>query len=262
MFDLPPPDTATIQTDCTYSSKQFLSLQDKSYKHNLNNDRANDLRLKGIFTEGKISGAKQGVFERYKKIDTIIKSDKVESVLDQIFSFQGIIYDNNIIPPVIQEINGSLDLSNDKKSAVSTGKSWKILEPARLTTGVITWRTYLYLEFLTFQKQRHISGFYYPVGSIENTLWLEGYCAGFKEGHKQANALFMTQLAKLRRDYLGMALFVQLEKQGVVSAPKIKETRLGIIVNDKEVLIDKRDVRITSSGKFKPNKSWEKALVK
>lgn len=220
------------------------------------------IRISGILKESTVSGAQHGATMRYRQIDGLLNTVKVSRVLDKTFGFDKVMYQDNVIPPVITETKGSVNLAEDRQSAETTAESWTIIKPARITNGSLSWRTYLSLDFVALSDPRPVNPYYAPRSRNERDAWEKGFCGGFKAGYRQANNLFMRQLSDLKRDYLGMLKFVRFEQQGIVSAPTIEETRMGTLVQPKRVELDKRDVRITQSVEFRTTGKWNNLLIK
>ena len=231
-----------------------------------NDDASSDIaariRLNGIHKESKVAGAKWGAKDRYATISVLLAKPQIKRELDAVFSFAGVMRQDKIIPPVVTEVNGSVELANDRQSAATTKRSWRIIKPARITTGNLTWRSYINLSFAADAPIPSISGFYAPRDKSERKAWHYGFCDGYRVGVQQANNVFMRQISDLKRDYLGMWRFRQLEEQGIVSSPIIVEERLGTLVDDDFVLIDKRDVRITEPTRFRKERDWTADQIK
>ncbi len=214
------------------------------------------IRINGIQKEAKVSGAKWGAIDRYQAITDLVETRAVQRELDTVFNFGSVMRMDSIIPPVITEVTGSVELATDRQSAATTKRSWRIIKPARITTGKLSWRSYVDLSFASKAEPPVVSAFYAPTNKAERKAWQVGVCDGYRVGLQQANNVFMQQVSDLKRDYLGMWSFRQLEEQGVVSSPKVIEERLGTLVDDNVVFIDKRDVRISEPTKFKKEEAW------
>ncbi len=265
MLDMPPVDPVVVANECAIDFKSYIDQYKRVKAVNLSGDNSSEVfeakRLDAIVREAKIVGSQTGRGKRAKQIIELLDSSKAQSILDS-FSFRELMYETNIVPPVITEVGASVSIENDGKNAITTRKSWRIVKPAYITTGAITWRSYLIANYSTGPSPRGIYAFYAPRNAQERSLWMDSYCQGYSTGFESANAAFMSNLNRFRRDYLGMIRFKQLEQSGIVSAPQVRETNIGVVVSDNWTALDKKDIRITVDSKFNKEVSWENSYVK
>ena len=265
-IDIQRPTEYQIQQLCIPAVVEFIDSPNSfsgSYSQKLDpNSVESRSRLDGIKKESRVVGARVGARFRYQTIQRLLESQHVMDSLDRVFNFNKVTRNAKIVPPVITQVEGSIELSGDKQSARTTKRSWRIIAPARITTSGMNWRTYLDLRSIGFEYQNPISAYFQPVNRREEKAWRKGFCSGYGVGYKQADRQYVMQLSELRRDFIGMWRFRQLEIQGIVSSPQVIETRLGTLVNDDVVFIDERNVRISEATRFKVQGDWNNRQTK
>ncbi len=272
LFDLILPPADVLQMSCKSSletqifSKVLVTEQnekvDEGIPDELNSKdtgttqpKNQKVRINGILKESQLAGIKAGYLERQDEISIKLKSKTYTAILDRTFSFAKL-QDGNIIPPVISELDAFSDLAKDRNKQITIRKSWRIISPAKITTTVLSWRNYLIFNQGSVDY-RVVSNYYHPLNLVERKAWKSGYCKGYKAGYIQANQQFTSQVSRLQRDFLGMWRFNALVSSGIVEKPLIRENRVGTIVSDKEVFIDRRDLEIVSPAKFNKQKVWK-----
>ena len=265
-IDIQPPTAYQIQQLCVPAVAKFIDSPysfSGTYSNQVDSNSVEQkTRLDGIRKESRVIGARFGARFRYQMIRRILESPQVKHSLDRVFNFNNVTRNSKIVPPVISQVEGSVELSGDKQSARTTKRSWRIIAPARITTSGMNWRTYLDLRSMGLEYRNPISAYFQPVNRREEKAWQKGFCAGYGVGYEQADRQYVMQLSELRRDFIGMWRFRQLEIQGIVSSPQVIETRLGTLVNDDVVFIDERNVRISETTKFRVQSNWNNTQTK
>lgn len=266
-LDLPPVPPVVIEESCSVDFKAYISqYDDLASKTKANSDEAKsearaERRKTAIIKEALIVGAQAGHQRRSIEIRELLDHPKATKVLNA-FSFRPLMYRSNIVPPVITEVGPSVSIDGDGQSATSTRRSWRIIRPAYIRTGALSWESYLLDSASTNVRARGIYNFYAPKSAADRKVWKDNYCRGFSSGFDTANAEFTQNLNRFMRDYIGMIRFKRLEQSGVVSAPEYKETRVGIVVNDKWTQVDQRDLRIVVESKFNADADWDNKYIK
>ena len=259
-LEISSPTQFELDTMCQQSVTLFLKSPSSFTRNrtlpNHSSAQTTQVRIAGMLRESKIAGARAGTKYRYSQLSNLLSSVEVQSILDRAFSFQSLSRDAKIVLPVITEVNGSMDISTDRQSAKTTKQSWRIIAPARITTTLLTWRQYLNIDLYMTRSTPKLNGYFAPQNRKETRLFKAAFCSGFAVGHAQANDMLSLQLNRLKRDFIGMWRFRQLEMQGIVTYPQVVETRLGTLVNDDVVFIDKRDVRIDVPTRFTESLNW------
>ncbi len=212
-----------------------------------------NIRLQALREGATTLGARGALAWRSQHINAALQQESTD--LDHIFDFNQLLLNKNILPPILVESQGNLTL--DSNDALRTAnKTYKIIAKARLVTASPTWRTYLWMSY---PKPGIPSKSLLPSNDAEAYVWDEYLKKGWKEGLKQANDIFSANLNRLKRDYLGMALYRKLVEQGIISSPKVSTASLGITGDANQMRINDAITRITAhsvleldSSKWKP----------
>jgi defect-in-organelle-trafficking protein DotC len=176
-----------------------------------------------------------------------------------VFDFNQLLLKHNVLPPVISESAGNLNLANSDTIRM-TDKSFRIIMPARFVTTPPTWRNYLWLSF---DKPDSPDTTLLPKNKIEAQVWDYYLKKGWEDGLQQANDIFAANLSRLKRDFTGMILYRKLLAQGIISSPTIAKADLGVTGNANEIRINDEIMRITAHAALQPNsQQWKPVLTK
>ncbi|MGE3919545.1 MAG: type IV secretory system conjugative DNA transfer family protein [Gammaproteobacteria bacterium] len=202
-------------------------------------------------------GAQAGLAWRGKQINHILTGE--EKRLNNAYNFYGLLLTHDILPPVLEESDTTLNLADPDTIRLSD-KIYRIVNQARFVTAPPTWRDYLWINFTepTIPENSFL-----PRTKIERDMWRYYVAHGWKNGVAQANEIFSANLARLNRDYKGMILYRKLYSEHMVSAPYVSKTELGITGNSNEMNIGDRILRITSKPELNlQGNTWKPAIVK
>jgi defect-in-organelle-trafficking protein DotC len=267
-FDLPPEPYVTqaqLQTECASVYEQLIYPAPKKIANTKKDADDNpaaldseeefaNLRYNAIKEEALSIGAQAGLAWRYQGIERVYMLPEVESALSRAFDFNRVVWEDNILLPVISEAAESFEVSDDAQTGRSSQTALHIIQPAQIITTTPTWREYLYQSF---QMPTSAPSGLMPYDKQEQTLWRTELCAGFQLGVQQADMIFTDRLNHLFRDYSGMLRFRTLAAQKIVSMPEITEGRLGVTQSgDDKVYIDDRIIRIDRPVKFLNVDEW------
>lgn len=200
-------------------------------------------------------GAQAGLAWRSEHINQILT--KSSSRLDRIYNFNLILLDHNVIPPVLIQGNNSLHLS-DAQTLRINDRTYQIISQARFTTTPPQWRNYLWMDY---QHPELPLPAFLPKTPAERAVWKKYATLGWQDGINQANVIFNENLARLTRDYTGMALYQNLLLKGMVSKPFVARTDLGITGDSSDLHINDQILRITSLPKLQVNPGRWKSIV-
>lgn len=200
-------------------------------------------------------GAQAGLAWRSEHINQILT--KNSSRLDRIFNFNLILLNHNVIPPVLIQGNNSLHLSDGQTLRIDD-RTYQIISQARFTTAPPQWRNYLWMDY---QHPELPLPAFLPKTPEERIVWKKYATLGWQDGINQANAIFNDNLARLTRDYTGMALYRNLLLKGMVSKPFVAHTNLGVTGNSSDLRINDQILRITSLPKLQVNPGRWKSIV-
>lgn len=201
--------------------------------------------------------ARSALAVRSKHINKML--DQNARYLDQVFDFNALLLEDNIIPPVLLEGRHTLKL-DDPGTMRLAGRTYRIHKQAHFATTPPQWRNYIWMDYEE-PEQPDIS--LLPKTSHERSIWNAAVEEGWKNGDKQAAIIFNDNLARLRQEYLGMVRYRKLLTEKLVTAPYVSRTELGVTGGGDELNIDDRVLRIAALPQLNAEaKIWEPALAK
>lgn len=207
----------------------------------------NPIRLSAIEQTATTLGARGGLAWRSLQIDRTLQNES--NYLNQVFNFNRLLIGKNVLPPVITQADNSFNLANADAIRTSA-KIYKIVSPAHFVTTVPNWHSYLWMGYKKPTVPDHAL---LPTTQAEANVWNAYLKKGWKEGLQQANEIFAVNLARLKRDYIGMVLYRRLLAEHMISSPFVARANLGVTGNSKEIRINDRVARITDQSKLQTN---------
>lgn len=214
------------------------------------------IRLENIKQTARELGAQGGLSFQTRKLNAILEYRS--SLLTRIFNFNYLMLNQQILPPVLEETSGYLTQEDDFTLKIS-GHLYRIVQQPRLVTTPPNWRNYLQLHY---EPPEIPNVSLLPKNNREQLLWSEYVRIGWAEGIEQADLIFTNNLAKLKRDFLGMILYRKLLAQNMISRPYIAKTELGIKGDGNNLDIDSKVLRITAVPQFNTDqKKWSPVVV-
>lgn len=214
------------------------------------------MRIKVLEDSAMSIGAQAGLAWASSAINAKTKSDK--KYLDSIFNFNGMMLSHGVIPPVLEEANNTLNLSDPNTIRVSD-KTYKIVMQARFATTPPNWREYIWLPYIK-PDLPHKS--LLPRNDEEQKIWKHAIDLGWQSGIDQAYSIFQQNLARLKRDFRGMLLYRKLLQQKMISPPFVARTELGITGDGNDMHINDQVLRIVELPKLQSNgRSWRAVVV-
>lgn len=255
-FGSPADTTAHVQPASEQSAPPtLLTLQQLVPKNDAVPEGTSTLRYDTLREVAHTLGVQAGVRHRYEIINARLHEQRRS--LDRLFDFRPfLLHDGRVAPPVIDRTDGAYRLASTIE-AHQTQATYRIERDARLITRAPDWRDYLVHSYPAFTAPDDAV---LPRNAAERRIWATAAEAGFWAGVAQAEALFDAHLARLRRDYLGMAQFTLLALQGVVEVPVLAESRLGVVVEGRMLSIGERLFRIPASVDFRPVQRWRPVI--
>lgn len=221
-----------------------------------NEVNVNPVRYSALQDTALSLGAQAGLAWRAVKINKEI-SKQVAS-LDETYNFNAMLLDQDVLPPVLTEADDSLNLDAPDTIRLSA-KTYKIVSQARFVTAVPTWRDYIWMNF---SKPDVPNRSLLPKNHTEQKIWRHFVAIGWHNGITQANNIYAANLARLDRDYKGMALYRKLYAENMVSAPFVAKTELGVTGDTSQMSINDKVLRITAlpALNLKSN-TWKPGIV-
>ncbi len=179
-----------------------------------------------------------------------------EKYLDRVFNFRNLLIATGsgllIEPPIIGETQETLKVESDGQNAAVADTIYNIGREAKIVTAPRDWRVYLEREWGNLEPP---PAELIPQTDEERRLWRGWIADGWKEGLKQADAVFKADLDRLVADYKGMVRYRQLLAQGMVSQPYALQVDRGVTGGGKEMRIGDRAIQITGPSQLKTETS-------
>lgn len=209
-----------------------------------------EIRFKAIREGGVAHGARAGLARRTLEIRDQLET-KSEN-LDVIYSFQPLLIEGNVVPPVLTETRDVYDQKNDSIIRVIDA-IYRIDQQPRFVFSPPTWRTYLIRDYVY-----QIGGIgVAPNGDIELKAWEKAVSEGWVEGRKQADRIFEEDLSRLKRDFEGIILYRSMLAKGMVTKPYISSAPLGVTGGRGVMNVNETVLRIMAEPEFTyDGKKW------
>lgn len=215
------------------------------------------LRVKSLKDTAMSLGAQGALAWASKEIDAKLNHDRKH--LDTVFNFYAMVLSHGVIPPVLEQGDNSLN-QDDPNTIRVADRTYKIIQQARFATTPPNWREYLWLSY---SKPELPDKSLLPKTSEEQKAWKEGIARGWDKGIEQAYSIFQQNLARLKRDYRGMALYRKLLQAKMISPPFVARTELGITGNANDMRVNDQVLRIVEPSKLQTNgRNWKAIVVK
>ena len=212
------------------------------------------IRLMALKETATSIGAKGGLAWQSKKINESLVART--NNLDQIFDFQRLLLNHNVLPPVL--VTGQQLLNIDGQDSIRIAdQTYKIEQQARFVTTAPTWQSYL---MMNFKKPALPDQTLLPRDDAERKVWIKYVRKGWTQGVIQAKNIYADNLARLKRDFNGMLLYQTLLNKNMVSKPYVAKSNMGVTSNsqDTQLYINDQVLRITALPKLNPNsRSWK-----
>ena len=202
-------------------------------------------------------GAQAGLAYRAEQLNKVL--NERGELLSRVFNFRAMMLPHNVLPPVLSEGRQSLNLA-DNNTIRLADRVYKIESQARFVTGVPDWRDYLAMNFSPPERPNDTL---LPKTHKERAVWKENIEIAWRDGFKQAESIYLENLARLKRDYNGMVLYRKLLAQGMVSAPYVAKTNLGVTGGGSDMRVNDQVLRITALPNLQPqSKNWQPVFTK
>lgn len=216
--------------------------------------QAQNLRARSQREAALSLGAQAGLAWRGAQIRTALEGQALQ--LDQVYDFKRLLHDGHVLPPVITEARNGFRVDG-QDAARSQRVSWTLAAPARLVSLAPTWRDYLLREDPPVDLNQ-VPDLLRPANGEERAAWQAAVREGWQQGVAQMDAIHQVQVAKLTRDFTGMVRFELLVAQGIVSAPRYAQGRIGVTQDGKTLYVDDRVLRITAPAAFQTQvEQWQ-----
>lgn len=198
-----------------------------------------------------VLGVQWGLGDRSREIERVLEASTVD--LDKRFNFGRLLLGASFLPPVIHEARDVRSLEGRVFRAAKV--TYTIAEPPRPVVVAPTWRDWLYLGLdPTLRPAAPAHGNLLPRDEAETAFWQRTLRAAYAEGRKQADDVYLVNLAALEATHRGMERYYDLYKRGVVSAPVIAQASGIADKKDPNTLvIGNTVIRVTIGAEFVDN---------
>jgi defect-in-organelle-trafficking protein DotC len=215
------------------------------------------IRFKALADTALSLGAQGGLANASEEININLAKDKKH--LELIFNFNGMMLSHGVLPPVLEQGDDSLNLSDPDTIRISD-KTYKIVQQAKFVTTPPNWRDYLWLDF---DKPEIPNKILLPETTEERKIWRRSIKLGWEKGTQQAYDIFQQNLARLKRDYQGMILYRKLLQENIISAPYVSKTELGVTGDGEDMRVNDQVLRITEHPMLQTQTDrWRAVVVK
>ncbi len=194
-------------------------------------------------------GARGGLAARTEQINEELEDQA--DYLESVFNFQGLMLDNNVLPPVLVEGRDALNLEGPYSIRIAD-RNYRLVKQAKFVTAVPTWQDYLIVQV---KKPEPPDKSLLPKDDDEEEImiWHEYTRIGWEQGIAQADSIYAENLARLKRDYTGMIRYRKLLAQNMVSPPLVAEKEMGVTGGGEQLSVNDRVLTIKALPSLKAN---------
>ncbi len=195
-------------------------------------------------------GSQSGLARRSWEISRMLETHA--EALSRVYRFRALVDEADgfvLVPPVASETGAALRVSADGRTGVSARRLIRILRHARIATAPPDWRDWLTRDWAEPQPPQ---GPLWPRTDEERGIWQEALRDGWREGVRLAEDTFLSDLARLERDFSGMVAWRLLRLQGIATAPELDVKHASVVGGGKEMTLDERRVFIRKESRLDP----------
>jgi hypothetical protein len=219
-----------------------------------------ELRNAAMKEAARSLGARGALAFQTEKVNELLR--RMAPKLDAIFNFRQIMIHaaggTMVKPPVVTEAEEAWIVSPDGNNVGTADVVLRIQQRERLVSAPPNWREYL---LRGWGKPELPPDLLLPATSEEKEAWKKWVAEGWEIGLSQAEAIFLDDLARLQRDFIGMSRYTALVIQGAIEPPVVAQADRGVTGSDNVLKIGDRVVRITQHGRFNSkSENWKPAL--
>ena len=214
-----------------------------------------NIRERALQEAAQALGMQAALAYESKQIDAILEANAPQ--LNQIFDFNQVLYQHNVLPPVLDNAHNQVNINNAGDTIRIAGVTYRILTPVRFVTAPPLWRDYIWMSYSTPELPNKVL---LPKNDQERAYWQANVALGWQQGINQAVSIFTINLSRLVRDFNGMLLYKELLAQNMVSPYHLNMTKQGITGTGTNMVIDDRTLQITTQPQLQlQGKLWQAA---
>ncbi|WP_367198254.1 type IV secretory system conjugative DNA transfer family protein [Amorphus sp. 3PC139-8] len=152
-----------------------------------------------------------------------------------------------VLPPVVGRSFAAFEGDTDGTRVTAADEYLQIVAPGRLSPVVPTWRDYL---LFAAEEPEELASSLKPQSRDEVAVFKREIEAGYAAGMAQADAALEEKLARLRRDFEGMAEYRRLVAQGMMNRIVVADADFGVTGGGDTMRIGERVVQIVGEAQF------------
>lgn len=261
------PNIEVMTTDKPYSFEEIRDLKVPEIRARINQVAEEDvdeylqekaknsmdnIRLDSIYMEALKYGTQSGLYYRSNQLQKFI--ERYESQFSKIFPFNSLLLANGkVVPAVIVESKNNV-MNENRYTLRTTNKSYSIIEQVKVINTPLTWRDYI--TFFSIQPTLPDDTLL-PLNPKEEHYWKMGTARGWETGVSQANSIYLENIRRLERDFIGMVRYHLMLKRGIVNSPITSSVKLGITGTEDDLNVNEIIFNIDRVSTFnKDGESW------
>lgn len=257
-LDGPPPSEASVNPD--YASGRIVThmaevptladLQEVKAAANQEASSPEDrLRSPALRDAALTYGAQGGLAWGSRRIDEDLQVKAAN--LTRTYQFNRFLIKGpggvTVLPPVISESRGTYEQSDAGKTLRVADTFYQIITQAKFTAVAPMWQAYL---VRTFKAPGRPPEMLLPKNAAEREVWRRYVAEGWDQGIRQSEMVFHQDLARLERDFTGMARYAQLLETHQVSPPVVASQEFGTTGTGEDMRVNDTAVRITADPRL------------
>lgn len=195
-------------------------------------------------------GMQSGLVRRSHELGELLH--RYQRQMDRVYRFDRLLITREgfeIAPPVVVETTGAFQRSAEGKRAATARRVLRIARAAEVVGGAPGWRGYFER---TYEAPRAPSSVLFPRTPDEQTLWRAWVREGWRAGTRLAEDTFASDLDRLNRDFVGTVRWRILERQRIVTAPRVEVEGHAVVGGGVEMRVDERALRIREDARLNP----------
>lgn len=237
-----------------YTLNELESLSNKSAYYSTQADFST-IRQQAMQEAAQALGMQAALSYESTQIDQVLEQQA--PLLNQIFDFNQVLYQHNVLPPVLDKASNQVNINGSGDTIRIAGTTYRILAPVRFVTAPPTWRDYIWMSYAPPELPALVL---LPQTNDERKFWQANVDLGWNQGINQALSIYRINLSRLVRDYNGMVLYKELLAQNMVSPYHLNAKAEGITGTGNNMVIDDQTLQITTQPQLQlQGKLWQAA---
>lgn len=249
--------TDFYQSSNPYNVIDIINLTPKELKFLMEIEKRKNIstpikgRSEAVYNEGIRFGTQSALYSFLFSFNNF--TDKNSSQLSLAFPFSALmLFEGRVQPPIIKASRNRYEKENSLTIS-SIKESYTITDQVRVRYTPKTYREYTYVNPIKPKLPSIL-----PQAKDEQVAWRNGIIKGWKLGTKQAERIIINKIRTLESDILGMIRFHVLEKEGLITMPKISKIDLGVVSSGRQINIGEAKFTVSAIPEFNPDyETWK-----